>query len=79
MNIAMSGAEEWSRYSIDYFSNRLPKDVYYYKFQPRFPPDFPNELDNSDPAWFVSLANLVDTHYTNESDKISTILGHLTI
>lgn len=78
MNIAMTGAEEWSRYYLDYLSNRLAKDVYYYKFQPRFSPEFPNELDNSDPAWFVSLANLIDTHYANESDNISSILTHLT-
>jgi len=78
MNIAMTGAEEWSRYYLDYLTNRLPKDVYYYKFQPRFPPEFPNELDNSDPAWFATLASLIDTHYSNEIDKISTILGHLT-
>ena len=53
-------------------------DVYYYKFQPKFPPEFPNELDNSSASWFADLANLIDTHYTNESDKISSILAHLT-
>lgn len=78
MNTAMTGAEEWSRYYLDYLSNRLARDVYYYKFQPRFPQDFPNELDNSTEAWFSQLANLIDTHYTNESDKISSILNHLT-
>jgi hypothetical protein len=79
MNVAMVGGEEWSRYYLDYLTNRLAKDVYYYKFQPRFPPDFPNEMDNSTAEWFADLANLVDTHYTNESDNISSILGHLTI
>ena len=78
MNVAMTGAEEWSRYYLDYLSNRLARDVYFYKFQPKFLQDFPNELDNSTPAWFASLANLVDTHYANESDKISSILTHLT-
>lgn len=78
MNVAMTGAEEWSRYTLDYLTNRLAKDVYFYKFQPRFPQDFPNELDNSTPAWFSQLANLIDTHYSNESDKISSILTHLT-
>lgn len=78
MNVAMTGAEEWSRYYLDYLSNRLARDVYYYKFQPKFPEDFPNELDNSTPAWFSTLANLIDTHYANESDKISSILAHLT-
>lgn len=78
MNVAMTGAEEWSRYYLDYLSNRLARDVYFYKFQPKFPEDFPNELDNSTPAWFSQLANLVDTHYSNESDKISSILTHLT-
>jgi predicted acylesterase/phospholipase RssA len=78
MNVAMTGAEEWSRYTLDYLTNRLAKDVYFYKFQPRFPADFPNELDNSTPAWFSQLANLIDTHYSNESDKISSILTHLT-
>jgi predicted acylesterase/phospholipase RssA len=77
MNVAMTGAEEWSRYYLDYLSNRLARDVYYYKFQPKFPEDFPNELDNSTPAWFSQLANLIDTHYTNESDKISSILARL--
>jgi len=78
MNIAMTGAEEWSRYYLDYLSNRLAKDVYYYKFQPRFPPDFSNEMDNSTAEWFAQVSNLVDTHYANESDKISSILTHLT-
>ena len=78
MNIAMTGAEEWSRYYLDYLSSRLAKDVYYYKFQPKFPPDFPNELDNSTADWFTQLANLVDTHYANESENISSILAHLT-
>ena len=78
MNIAMTGAEEWSRYYLDYLSNRLAKDVYYYKFQPKFPADFPNEMDNSTAAWFTQLANLIDTHYVNESDNISSILAHLT-
>ncbi len=78
MNVAMTGAEEWSRYTLDYLTNRLAKDVYFYKFQPRFPEEFPNELDNSTPAWFSQLANLIDTHYANESDKISSILTRLT-
>lgn len=78
MNVAMTGAEEWSRYYLDYLSNRLARDVYFYKFQPKFPEDFPNELDNSTPAWFSQLANLIDTHYSDESDKISSILTHLT-
>ena len=78
MNVAMVGGEEYVRYYLDYLSNRLSKDVYYYKFQPKFPEDFPNELDNSTPEWFTSLANLVDTHYSNESDKISSILTRLT-
>jgi predicted acylesterase/phospholipase RssA len=78
MNVAMTGAEEWSRYYLDYLSNRLARNVYYYKFQPRFPEDFPNELDNSTDEWFAELANLVDSHYSNESDKISSILTHLT-
>ncbi len=77
MNVAMTGSEEWSRYYLDYLSNRLARNVYYYKFQPKFPERFPNELDNSTPAWFSQLANLIDTHYANESDKISSILAHL--
>lgn len=77
MNVAMTGSEEWSRYVLDYLSSRLAKNIYYYKFQPRFPDDFPNELDNSTPEWFARLANLVDTHYSNESAKISSILTHL--
>ena len=84
MNVAMTGGEEWSRYFLDYLSNRTSSltnratiDVYYYKFQPKFPEDFPNELDNSTPAWFSTLANLIDTHYVNESDKISSILARL--
>jgi hypothetical protein len=78
MNIAMIGAEEWSNYYLKYLSNMLARDVYYYRFQPRFPPDFQNELDNSSPEWFTQLANLVDSHYADESDKISSILTHLT-
>ena len=78
MNVAMTGSEEWSRYYLDYLSNRLVRDVYYYKFQPKFPADFPNELDNSTHTWFNQLADLIDTHYSNESDKISSILAHLT-
>lgn len=78
MNVAMTGAEEWSRYTLDYLSNRLAKDVYYYKFQPKFSDSFPNEMDNSTAAWFSQLANLIDTHYTNESGEISSILAHLT-
>lgn len=85
MNVAMTGGEEYIRYYLDYLSNRTTLltnqatlDLYYYKFQPKFPQDFPNELDNSTPAWFASLANLVDTHYSNDSDKISSILTHLT-
>lgn len=78
MNVAMTGAEEWSRYYLDYLSNRLVRDVYYYKFQPKFPEDFPNELDNSTQTWFDQLANLIDIHYVNDSDKISSILARLT-
>ena len=85
MNVAMTGAEEWSRYFLDYLANRTTNltnqaimDLYYYKFQPKFPENFANELDNSTSAWFASLANLIDTHYSNESDKISSILTHLT-
>jgi hypothetical protein len=69
---------EFSLSYLDYLSNRLARDVYFYKFQPKFPEDFPNELDNSTPAWFSQLANLIDTHYSDESDEISSILTHLT-
>jgi len=85
MNVAMTGGEEYIRYYLDYLSNRTTLltnrsaiDLYFYKFQPKFPQDFPNELDNSTPAWFSQLADLIDTHYSNESDKISSILTHLT-
>jgi hypothetical protein len=78
MNVAMTGAEEWSNYYLDYLSKRLMKNIFYYRFQPRFLDNFPNELDNSSDTWFSDLANLVDTHYSNESAKIATILGHLT-
>jgi predicted acylesterase/phospholipase RssA len=82
MNRAMTGAEEWSRYVLDYANSRLLKDflgreLYYYKFQIKFPANFANELDNSTSAWLADLANLVDTHYANESDKISSIISHL--
>jgi patatin-like phospholipase/acyl hydrolase len=84
MNVAMTGAEEWSRYFLDYLANRTTNltnqaiiDLYYYKFQPKFPEDFPNELDNSTPAWFSQLANLIDTHYSDESDEISSIINRL--
>jgi len=77
MNVAMTGGEEWSRYNLDYLSNRLSRDVYYYKFQPKFLDNFPNELDNSTPGWFSQLADLIDNHYANESDKISSILARL--
>jgi len=78
MNVAMTGSEEWSRYYLDYLSNRLARDVHYYKFQPKFPENFPNELDNSTAAWFSDLANLIDTHYSDESDQIADILARLT-
>ena len=78
INIASTGSEEWSRYVLNYENDRLPTELYYYKFQPKFPSDFPNELDNSTSLWFAQLANLVDTHYSNESNKISSILVHLT-
>lgn len=78
MNVAMTGGEEYIRYYLDYLSNRLARNVYYYKFQPKFPADFPNELDNSTASWFNTLANLVDTHYSDESEDIASILTHLT-
>jgi predicted acylesterase/phospholipase RssA len=78
MNVAMTGSEEWSRYYLDYLSSRLARDVHYYKFQPKFPENFPNELDNSTAAWFSDLANLIDTHYSDESDQIADILARLT-
>jgi len=84
MNVAMTGTEEWSRYYLDYLSNRTTNltnkatlDINYYKFQPKFPDGFPNELDNSTSVWFNDLANLVDTHYSNESNKISSIITRL--
>jgi len=58
-------------------TNQAIIDLYYYKFQPKFPEDFPNELDNSTPAWFSQLANLIDTHYSDESDEISSIINRL--
>lgn len=80
MNIAMTGSEEWSRYNLQYQNDRLPKEnIFYYKFQPKFPPDFANELDNSSAEWFQSLATLIDSHYAAESDKIASILTHLTV
>ncbi len=79
MNMAMVGSEEWSRYTLDYLSNRLSKDIYYYKFSPQFPSDFSNEMDNSSNSWFSELGNLIDTHYSNETDKISSILSRLTL
>jgi predicted acylesterase/phospholipase RssA len=78
MQVAMVGGEEYIRYYLDYLSNRLSKDVYYYKFQPRFPNTFSNELDNSTAEWFSELASLVDEHYVTESGKIGSILTHLT-
>lgn len=77
MNIAMTGSEELTRYYLDYKTQRLPLDLYYYKFNPVFPSNFSNELDNSTSGWFGDLADLIDTHYSNESAEIASILTHL--
>jgi hypothetical protein len=77
LTATMGYAEENVRRELEYKAARL-QNIFYYKFQPVFPPDFNNEIDNSTPHWFAALANLIDIHYTNESDKISDILGRLT-
>jgi predicted acylesterase/phospholipase RssA len=59
---------------LNYFANR---SLYFYSFQPKFPMDFPNEIDNSTPEWFAQLADIIDTHYYSESDKISSIISRL--
>lgn len=78
-NQAMTGAEEGIKHELSYKAERLGVgEFYYYKFQPKFPIDFPNELDNSTLDWFNNLASLIDLHYSNQSGEIASILTHLT-
>jgi len=78
INVGMTGAEAWSDFFLEGLSKITPLPIYYYKFNPKFPSDFPNEMDNSTEDWFNRLGNLVETHYAAESDNISNIIGHLT-
>jgi predicted acylesterase/phospholipase RssA len=80
--LLMTNTEQNSHKNLQYEADRLNNGyglpLFYYGWYPTFPPTFNNETDNSTPAWFAQLANLVDTHYANQSDKISSILTHLT-
>lgn len=81
INLLMVNAEEATRNNLQYKADRLNrmvgKSFYFYSFQPRFPQTFANEIDNSTASWFSDLANIIDTHYYNESDKISSIISRL--
>jgi len=79
----MTNAEQNSHKNLQYEADRLNNGyglpLFYYGWYPTFPPTFNNETDNSIPEWYAQLADIIDTHYANESDKISDILGRLTV
>ncbi|WPY01517.1 Patatin-like phospholipase N-terminal domain protein (plasmid) [Candidatus Trichorickettsia mobilis] len=80
--LLMTNAEQNSHKNLQYEADRLNNGyglpLFYYGWYPTFPEDFNNEVDNSTPEWYAELANIIDAHYANESDKISSILTHLT-
>ena len=82
MTILLTNAEENTRKYYEYINDRSLKynglPLHYYKFQPHFPDDFPNEIDNSTDEWFGQLATIIDDHYAAESDNITNILNKLT-
>lgn len=82
INLLITNAEENSRKNLEYEANRLISSygipLFYYKWQPKFPETFNNEIDNSSSSWFLDLKNIIDGFYATESDKISSILTRLT-
>lgn len=80
--LLMTNAEQYCHKNLQYEASRLNNrygiPLFYYGWYPIFPPTFNNEVDNSTPSWYSDLASIIDTHYANESDKISSILTHLT-
>lgn len=80
--LLMTNAEQYCHKNLQYEANRVNNrygiPLFYYGWYPTFPPSFNNEVDNSDSSWFTELANIIDAHYIDESDEISSILTHLT-
>ncbi len=78
LNVAMLGSQEMVNFNLKLRSQRTLEQFYYYRFQPVFPANFEQELDNSKASWFTELSNIVDSKYASDSNDISTFLGHLT-
>lgn len=80
-NLLMINAEENSRKNLEYEAQRLISTyglpLFYYKWQPRFPETFNNEIDNSTASWYLELKNVLDIHYSEESANIASIITHL--
>jgi hypothetical protein len=80
--LLMSMAEQYCHKNLQYQASRLNNrygiPLYYYGWYPVYPETFSNEVDNSTPAWYEDLKNIIDTHYAAESANISSIISHLT-
>ena len=80
-NLLMINAEENVRKNLEYESQRLISTyglpLFYYKWQPVYPLNFNNEIDNSTAEWYAELKNILDIHYSEESANIASIITHL--
>lgn len=74
INKLITAAEEWSTFNLRYMAERLQLDMYFYRFDPIFPHNFSNSIDNSSNEWLAQLRQIVDDHYSNDSIDINSIL-----
>jgi patatin-like phospholipase/acyl hydrolase len=77
-NIAATGGQESVAKSLFLESSYTRSNMYYYRFQPTLDKTLNTELDNTDNEIYTYYSNLAETTFNNDTNNITTFLGHLT-
>jgi len=77
-DICSTGAQESIRVGLNLEANYTLNPTFYYSFQPQLATDINTELDNTDTEIFSYYQATESSWFENDTDNITTFLGHLT-
>jgi predicted acylesterase/phospholipase RssA len=78
LDIALTGPQEAVARDLYLRSNFTMENLFYYRFQPQLDANVNTELDNTDSTFLTYLTTTAETVFSNDNEKISTFIGHLT-
>jgi hypothetical protein len=78
LDVALTGPQQAVERDLYLRANFTLENLFFYNFNPSLDQNFNTELDNTDPTFLTYLTTTAETVFSNDNEKISSFIGHLT-